>query len=113
MLNDKYTAYMLLLRMIDDNKLYNGCKLTEDAERALIMGAEALKETDWIPVLFDENKKPCFSLPEENERILVSVNGNVYVDKCVKTHDELLLQNNHKFENIDAWKPLPEPYIKG
>lgn len=109
MVNTKKDAAILLERMTDDNGLY-GCKLTEGAVNALLMGAGALNATDWIPVKFDENKNPEFKMPEENEKILVSVNGKVTIDVNVKDYEKNILKYNKDWKNVDAWMKLPEAY---
>ena len=109
MINTKKEAANLLERMADDGGLY-GCKLTEDAVNALLMGVGALNATDWIPVKFDENKNPEFEMPEENEKILVSVNGKVTIDVNVKDYKKNILKYNKYWKNVDAWMKLPEAY---
>ena len=51
-------------------------------------------------------------MPEENEKILVSVNGKVTIDVNVKDYEKNILKYNKDWKNVDAWMKLPEAYTE-
>ena len=85
---------------------------------------EKLEKYRWIPVKvrptreedgIDMRKFPWFldfPLPEDGERILVSRNGYVDVDRNVINEGDCYLDSWDDWADVEAWMPLPEPYIK-
>lgn len=67
-----------------------------------LTGEEKILYPEWS-FIFD-----C-PLPEDGQEILVSRNGNVFMDTFY--HDEdYRLDSDCEIENGMAWMPLPEPY---
>ena len=85
---------------------------------------EKVKKFQWIPVKvrptteedgIDMRKFPWFldfPLPEHGERILVSRNGYVDIDKNVINEGDCYLDSWDDWADVEAWMPLPEPYKK-
>ena len=85
---------------------------------------EKVKKFQWIPVKvrptteedgIDMRKFPWFldfPLPDDGERILVSRNGYVDVDENVMSEGDCYLDSLGDWADVEAWMPLPEPYIK-
>jgi hypothetical protein len=60
-----------------------------------------VNECKWLSV---------FHLPDDGERILVSVNGFVDIDENIIDGTLYYLDSNRDWVDADAWMPLPEPY---
>ena len=80
-------------------------------------------EMKWIPMTFHIAKEPdeiemsgedakiYENLPQEGERVLLSIAGMVVVDECcfdLSTNGYYF--DTYELDEVDAWMPLPAPY---
>ena len=81
---------------------------------AVDMAIYSLRETDWIPFLFDKDGYFCCETPYENDEILVSSLDSVWQDTWICTCDA----HGNPIEGLEsntylvglAWKPMPKPW---
>lgn len=110
------------IKAIDDlPNCYNGFSDTYD--KACIIGAleELPSAEQWIPVKWrepteEESKYYTYmadcEMPEDGQEILVTDGKYVWKDEC--TYDDGFgLDSLEDWQNITAWMPLPEPYMRG
>ena len=113
-------------RLEDLQRLYLGNeKFTADIE-AIEIAIEALKRTSWVPIIyrdmteeekeyfeaeFDEAKILDCTLPDIDEKVLVSHRGSVYTD-IFQNDRGIVYFDDVDIEDVDAWMPLPKPYEK-
>lgn len=76
-----------------------------NADKALDMAIEALKQTQWIP---------CSErLPEVGEDVFISVGRDVWEAHLRASKEYFLIHSGRmlvKTEETDAWMPLPKAY---
>jgi hypothetical protein len=77
---------------------------------------------EWIPITtrpMTEEEKTCYQneyggkilncpLPDNGQEVLISFNGNVYIDTF--WNDDCNYFEDFDINEVDAWQPLPEPY---
>lgn len=95
---------------IDKMKLTDYINLQEyvfNCEESLKMAMESLKETEWIPFLFDEEGWLTEKTPQENEKILVSSSDKIWQDTWI-CDDDIVGLKSGKWLNGLAWRHMPK-----
>lgn len=89
---------------------------------ALKKAVESLKEHEWVPMETSEEGAIINSLPEEGERVFITIYGETCIDSfgCDFEYDESTGEGRHLWyledndiEDVKAWMPLPKPYGEG
>lgn len=79
------------------------------------------EESKWIPVVMRESTNEereelkvemmCdFPLPGDEQEILISSNGRVFIDTCCWDGYDTWLGGSGAWTDVDAWMPLPKAY---
>lgn len=79
------------------------------------------EESKWIPVVMRESTNEereelkvemmCdFPLPGDEQEILISSNGRVFIDTCCWDGYDTWLGGSGAWTDVDAWRPLPKAY---
>ena len=89
----------------------SGCGASdEEIDEAMMMGAEALERTQWIPVSERLPKvADCYNVTRQNEDDLIV--DSCYFDGINTWHNGNWINDERNYlTDIVAWMPLPEPY---
>lgn len=90
-----------------------------DMYSALKKAVESLKEHEWVPMETSEEGAIINSLPEEGERVFITIYGETCIDTfgCDVEYDESTGEGRHLWyledndiEDVKAWMPLPKPW---
>lgn len=77
---------------------------------ALDKAMDLLRDTEWIPITFDEDGNMDCPIPYEGQDILISYGDSIAIDTMRYDNDGWYFDNHGGIEGIDAWMPLPKPY---
>lgn len=104
---------------------YQRCGDCAEEHEQLADWLEELKqlreESKWIPVVMRESTSEereelkvemmCdFPLPGDEQEILISSNGRVFIDTCCWDGYDTWLGGSGAWTDVDAWRPLPKAY---
>lgn len=105
-----------LLKSKLDGKTDTSWEWTEAIRQAI----EAIEETEWVPISVktdpedDEKVQIEGRLPEEGQEVLLStIYGNIAIDIFCSWDGEGCYFDDHDWDEITAWRPLPKPYAGG